>query len=84
MWIILSCIAALGLIIFWGGGPNPVWGSATIGLICGLIATTVYYFLGDGFRWSIVGKWVVVFVDLALIEEIIRGLFKRKRRKEAD
>jgi hypothetical protein len=67
----------IGLLAFWGRGQNPVWGGATIAFILGLITAAIYYFSGAGFHWSIVGKWVVVAVDLALLQELIRALIKR-------
>src|SRR4029453_6005237 len=59
MWVILSIVAVVGLICFWRG-PNAVWGGTTMGLIGGFIAAGVYYFAGNSFNWSTVGKWIVI------------------------
>jgi hypothetical protein len=80
VWTILSIIAVVALILFWGGGPNPVWGALTLGFIGGLIAAGIYAYIGHGFLWSIVGKWCVVFVVVTFTEEIVRGAWKRFRR----
>ena len=76
MWLYLSIIACVALIIYWRG-PNPVWGSATIGAIGGIISASVYYFKGFGFRWEIVGKWIVVSVLIAITEEGIWKIVER-------
>ena len=77
VWTILTIVAVVALIPFWGKGTNPVWGALTLGLICGLIAATIYFFIGHGFLWSVVGKWCVVFVVVTFTEEVVRGAWKR-------
>ena len=80
MWTILTIIAVVGLLLFWGDKQNPVRGSLTLGLIGGLIAAGVYFFLGYDFLWSTVGKWVVVIVAISSAQEVFRWVRKRRRR----
>ncbi len=76
MWIILTLVACVLLIAFWRG-PNAVWGAITFGVLGGVIAATVYYFLGHGFQWTVVWKWVVTFVLVGGFFEIIPRILKR-------
>ena len=80
MWTVLTIIAAVGLLLFGGDKQNPVRGSLTLGLIGGLIAAGVYFFLGYDFLWSTVGKWVVVIVVIASAQEVFRWVRKRMLR----
>ena len=80
MWTVLTITAALGLVLFWSDRQGPVRGSLTIGIIAGLIAATVYFFLGDNFEPSIAGKWIVVIVLIAFAQEVLRRLRKRLYR----
>ncbi len=80
MWTVLTIIAVVGLLLFWGDKQNPVRGSVTLGLIGGLTAAGVYFFLGYDFLWSTVGKWIVVIVVITSAQEIVRWVRKGKRR----
>jgi hypothetical protein len=80
VWTILSIIAVAALILFWGGGQDPVWGSLTLELIGGLIAAGVYAYIGYRFLWAVVGKWCVAVVVVAFAQEVFRGAWKRFRR----
>jgi hypothetical protein len=80
MWTVLTIIAVVGLLLFWGDKQNPVRGSLTLGLLGGLIAAGVYFFLGYDFLWSTVGKWIVVIVVITVAQEAFRWVSKRARR----
>jgi hypothetical protein len=80
MWTVLTIIAVVGLLFFGSDKQNPVRGSLTLGLVGGLLAAGVYFFLGYDFLWSIVGKWVVVLVVITSALEAFRWVRKRMRR----
>ena len=80
MWIVLTITAGLGLVLFWSDRQGPVRGSLTIGILAGLIAATVYFFLGDDFELSVAGKWIVVIVVIASVQEVLRWLRKQLYR----
>jgi len=63
IWWILLVTAAVALLAHWRG-RNAVWGSATIGVLVGIVIAV----FRPGFDWWIVGKAVVIatFVGLAL------------------
>jgi hypothetical protein len=42
-----------------------------LGLLCGLLASTVLAFRGHGWQWSVIGKWIVVFVLVAAGIELL-------------
>lgn len=66
MWMVLSVIAIISLFVFFARGPNAVWGSATIGLIIGVVVATIR----NGFEWTTIGKGVVIGTVVGLIAEI--------------
>lgn len=80
MWTVLTIIAAVGLLLFGGNKNGPVRGSLTLGLLAGLVAAGVYYFLGYDFLWSIVGKWIVAVVVVTSVQESFRWIRERKGR----
>jgi hypothetical protein len=80
MWVLLSTIAVVGLFTY-SGSRNGVWGSATIGLIGGFIAASVFYFTGTGFHWQTVGKWIVVSTLLGLLMEFADFILRLLRKK---
>lgn len=71
MWIALAIIVLIGLICF-RGSRNAVWGSATIGLIGGLIAAAII-----GFAWTIVGKWIISAALIGIAVELL-GRFSHR------
>jgi hypothetical protein len=79
MWMVLTIIAAIGLLLFGRDKQNPVRGSLTLGILGGLLAAGVYFFLGYDFLWSTVGKWIVVVVAISSAQEVFRWVRKRKR-----
>jgi hypothetical protein len=76
MWIVLTVIAVFSLIAFWKG-PNAVGGGLTLGAIGGFIAAFISFLAGNGFHWSIVGKWIVICVVVGLSLELSSRLFGR-------
>lgn len=80
MWTVLAIVAALGFALFWKDRTGPVRGSLPLGIVAGLIATGVYFFLGYDFDISIVGKWIVVLVLITSVQEVFRRLQKRSYR----
>ena len=69
MWAILAIFAAISLIIFWKG-PNAAWGGVALGLIGGLAFAVMFFFIGKGFQFSIIGKGVVIGVLLGALAEL--------------
>ena len=80
MWTVLTIIAVPGLLLFWRDRQGPVRGSLTIGVLAGLIAATIYFFLGDDFQLSIVGKWIVAIVLITAFQEAFRWTRKQLYR----
>lgn len=77
MWTALSIFAAISLLVYWGG-KNAVWGAAMVGAVGGLIAAAVYFFMGHGLQWAIVGKWAVVATLIGSALELFGRLTKKK------
>ena len=59
LWTVLVLVAAGALVVGFNkrGGA---WGSATMGLLLGLVIAGILALIGKGFHWSIVWKSVVV------------------------
>lgn len=62
IWWILLVAAAVVLLVHWRG-PNAVWGTATLGILIGVVVAV----FRPGFDWWTVGKAAVVgtFIGLA-------------------
>lgn len=73
---ILAVVALGGLTIYWRG-RNAVWGGMTIGAPLEIIAAALYYFLGAGFHWQIIGKWIVVCTIIGFTIELLFRIFRR-------
>jgi len=73
LWWILAAIAVVGLIAF-AKGPNPVWGTATTGLIIG-IPLAIFW---PGASWWIVGRAAIVGALIGLVFELPHLLRKRR------
>ncbi len=66
MWIVLSVIASIALLGFFGRGSNAVWGGATIGLLIG-IGMVIF---SKNFSWSEIYKPIVISVLVGLVFEL--------------
>lgn len=74
MWIFLSVLAVVSLLAFFStGGPNAVWGGATVGLIVGVIIAA----MRDGFEWSVVWKAIVIGILCGAIAEVLSMISRR-------
>ncbi len=80
MWTILAIVMIITLCLYWRG-QNAVWGGFAIGLIGGLIAAVIFLFLGKGFLWSVVGKWIVTGSLLGLGAEFLSKLSNSEKKK---
>ena len=81
-WIILTSIAILSLIVFFGGRRNAVWGGLTLGAFGGLVGVWfVYMFRDEGFQWVIVGKCMVFFVLIGLGIELRAKIENRAKKR---
>lgn len=77
-WIALSVLAVLSLLVF-ARGPNAVWGGCTIGFVVGLLVALVYFLLGHGFSWILVGRITIVAVLLGALFELVGRVAARGR-----
>ena len=78
MWTALTIVAVIALVFFLGRWSECSLGVGGLGVFGGLITAAVYYFIGSGFHWSIVWKWIVVCVDAGAVIEVIVFLGDRK------
>lgn len=76
IWQILLGVAIVILLLH-SGSKNAVWGTATLGVIVGLIVA----FFGDGFEWWTVGKSFVIATFIGATLEWIPKIFQRKSEK---
>ena len=81
MWIVITVIAALGLVFFSSDKSGPVRGSLSLGILAGLIVATVYFFVGYDFQIQIVGKWIVAVIAVVSVQEALRRFRKRSHRR---
>ena len=72
-WWLLAIIAVVGMWAFSKSGPNAVWGTATFGLLVGLVTA----FFQPHFEWSIVGKGLVLGAISGLAFELLPRLVRR-------
>lgn len=80
IWIPLGILAAILLVVFWRI-RNAVWGGLTLGIVAGFIATVVLALKGQGFDWSVVGKFTVTGTLVGFIAELLGKIsdYLRKR-----
>jgi predicted membrane-bound spermidine synthase len=81
IWIFLSIITAILLIAFWRT-RNAVWGGLTLGIVVGFIVTVVFAFKGQGFNWSLIGKFTVIGTLVGFLAELL-GKFSDYLKKKS-
>ena len=70
-WIILACVDAVFLLIFFKG-QNAVWGGLIMGALTGLLVAGGFAVFGDsGFVWVTVAKWAIGCTLFGAIIEVI-------------
>jgi len=79
IWNILGIIAIIALLFYFFNGRNAVWSMFTFGIIIGLIAGIISYFLGNGFNWSMIKKIVIGCILIAVFFELIFHLILRPK-----
>lgn len=73
IWWILLALAALALVAHWGT-RNAVWGTATMGVLIGIVVAVVQ----PGFEWWTVGKALVIATLVGLAIEWLPRLAKKR------
>jgi uncharacterized membrane protein len=76
MWMFLYIVATISLLIYFFKGPNAVWGTATVGLIVGIIIA-----IFSGFTWLTIIKSMVIGVLLGVAFESLGSISDRMKNK---
>ena len=76
IWWAVYAIGGISLALFAGRGPNAVWGTATLGLIIGLIVALFQ----AGFDWSTIAKGLTAGAGIGLVFELLPRLLGKGRR----
>jgi 4-hydroxybenzoate polyprenyltransferase len=81
IWVILGITAVILLIIYWRK-RNAIWGGLTLGIVVGFIVTVVFAFKGQGFDWSLIGKFTVIGTLVGFLAELL-GKFSDYLKKKS-
>jgi hypothetical protein len=85
MWLAVFVVGGIGLLWSLGRGPNAIWGTATLGLIVGLIWG---FLIGEGFalvlRGAAVGAVAGVCTDLLATIPKMLGAVRDAREMRAN
>jgi len=65
-WVVLTA-GAIALVISGGKGPNAVWGTATVGVLVGI----VLHFIYPGHFWWTMGRSVAVAALIGFVFELL-------------
>jgi len=78
-WIILACINAVFLLMFFGG-RNAVWGGLKMGAIIGALVAGGFAIFGEsGFLWPTVVKWAICLSLWGAVTEIQAAIARRRQ-----
>lgn len=80
IWTILGVMVAILLIVFWNK-KGAAWGGLTIGVIIGLMVSTIYLLKGNEFSWTFIGKGAVLGAIAGFLSELlgkISGFIKKR------
>ncbi|MDD5146868.1 MAG: hypothetical protein PHN39_03990 [Candidatus Pacebacteria bacterium] len=70
IWLFFGVLAIILLGVFWNR-RNALWGGLTLGIVVGFIIAIVFYFKGNGFDWSMIGKVAIAGTLLGFIAELL-------------
>jgi hypothetical protein len=82
IWIILAVISIL-LLIKYFKTKNAVWGGFSIGAIIGLIVAVIVFLIGNGFKWSLIGKIAVVGTLIGFGSELLTKISYHLKRRNS-
>lgn len=63
-----------------GPGRNAIGGGLVVGVVGGVISAFVFLLFAAGFRWSIIGKWIISAMMIGLAIEALCRLWRVKKR----
>lgn len=79
IWTALGILALVCLIVSFVIGKNAIWGGLTMGIIVALIVGLINLIMGNGFKWVLLKKILIIAVLAGGFFEVVGRLSKKKQ-----